>query len=221
MFIRAESALPRLEFELVFVDDGSSDGSFSDMEKFARFGRNVLLIRHERNAGMGAAIKTGIRASHGSQIITMDADLTFRAEDIRILLDAFEKHPDVDCISGSPYLGPGLLDEVQPVRRLMSKGVNLLYRMMLGWEITSVSPIFRLYKKDVFDRITLQSNNFEINAEILSKMIFSGLLVLEVPVALHHRQYGKSKINVTKSAKVHVRLLYKIFTTKYLNKHWS
>ena len=67
----------------------------------------------------------------------------------------------------------------------------------------------------------LTSENFEINAEILSKMIFRNMSILEVPVALHERKFGESKAKLTKSVKNHITILYKIFCVKYLKRNWT
>jgi hypothetical protein len=149
----------------------------------------------------------------------MDADLTFRPIDVAKLIQQYRKTP-ADCISGSPYLEKGLMEEVTPIRLLMSKSVNLLYRLLLGYHITCVSPIFRLYKTETLKNMHITSNNFEINAEIISKLLISKKQVVEVPVPLLKRRYGSSKINMGKEIKNYLLLLFKIFRTKYLNKEW-
>lgn len=206
--------------EIVLVDDTSRDASWTIISGITERRQDVVSVHHDKNRGMGGALKTGIENSHGDLLIFLDADLTFRPGDIRILLDEYRRSP-AECISGSPYLKPGLMDDVQPWRMFLSRSVNVLYRLLLGSQVTSVSPIFRLYRRDVFDRITLMSENFEINAEILSKLIFSGMTIREVPVALHKRQHGESKAQLGKSIKNHVRILFRIFCVKYLGREWK
>jgi dolichol-phosphate mannosyltransferase len=207
------------DFEIIMIDDASTDSSWKIIDTLTKKRIDSIGLRHPKNRGMGGAIKTGIEKSHGSMLIFLDADLTFEPKDIKILLEEFFKNP-ADCISGSPYLIPGLMDDVQYYRMILSKCVNILYRLLLGKHVTSVSPIFRLYKHEVFDKISITSENFEINAEILSKMIFQEMSIKEVPVALHERRYGKSKAKLTKSMKNHVKILYKIFKVKYLKQQW-
>jgi hypothetical protein len=126
-----------------------------------------------------------------------------------------------DCISGSPYLEKGLMEEVTPFRLLMSKSVNFLYRLLLGGKITCVSPIFRLYKRSVLIEMKISSRNFEINAEIISKLLIEGKKVVEVPVPLLKRKYGESKINIKKEIKNNILLLFKIINTKYFHQEWA
>lgn len=207
-------------FEYVFVDDGSCDDTVVRIKEITRERSDVIVLVHQKNSGMGIAIKTGIGSSHGDLVITMDADLTFRPIDVELLIRKYhETH--ADCISGSPYLGKGLMEEVTPIRLLMSKTVNFLYRILLGGGITCVSPIFRLYKRSVLDEIAITSRNFEINAEIISKLLIRGGTVFEIPVPLLKRKYGESKINVKREIGNNIILLYRIFKTKYLHREWS
>jgi dolichol-phosphate mannosyltransferase len=150
----------------------------------------------------------------------MDADLTFRPVDVGKLLEKY-RETGADCISGSPYLEKGLMEEVTPFRLLMSRTINFLYRVLLGGGITCVSPIFRLYRRSVLDTLKISSRNFEINAEIISKLLINGNSVVEVPVPLLKRKYGDSKINVKKEVKNYILLLYRIFRTKYLGREWK
>ena len=208
------------KFEIVLVDDTSRDASWEIISSFIEKRPAVTGVHHEKNRGMGGAMKTGIEKSSGDLLVFLDADLTFRPGDIRILVEEYRRSP-AECISGSPYLGPGLMDDVQRWRMFLSRCVNILYRFLLGTRVTSVSPIFRLYQRHVFDEITVLSENFEINAEILSKMIFWRMSIREVPVALHKRQFGKSKAQLGKSVTNHIRILYRIFCVKYLGWEWT
>lgn len=207
------------KFNYIFVDDGSKDDTVEQLQKITKHRSDVKILEHRVNQGMGNAIKTGLVSCNGDLIITMDADLTFRPVDITILIRKYLE-TDADCISGSPYLEKGLMEEVTPFRLLMSKSVNFLFRLLLGSQITCVSPIFRLYKRSVLNEMDITSSNYEINAEIISKLIISGKNVVEVPVPLLKRKYGESKINFLKEIKNYILLLYKIFKTKYLHKDW-
>jgi glycosyltransferase involved in cell wall biosynthesis len=205
--------------EFIMVDDGSKDDTVVQMQKLIQERNDVILIKLEINQGMGSAIKSGIAASKGNLIITMDADLTFRPVDVSKLIAKY-RETNADCVSGSPFLKEGLFENVATHRLIISKSINFLYRLLLGSNISCVSPIFRLYKREIFDTMKISSNNFDINAEIISKLIISGKKVVEVPVPLLKRRYGKSNINIRKEAINYLVLFYKIFKTKYLNKEW-
>lgn len=206
--------------EYIMVDDGSRDDTLKILQQIQEKRRDIVVVSHGRNRGMGAAIKTGIDHSKGDLIVTIDSDLTFRPHDIHTLVKAY-RETAADCVSGSPYLEKHLMKEVSIHRLGISKSVNLLYRLLLGDGITCVSPIFRLYKRTVLDELTIESNNFEINAEIISKLIIKGKRIVEVPVELHKREHGESKIVIQKEIKNNIVLLSKIFKTKYLHAEWN
>jgi dolichol-phosphate mannosyltransferase len=207
-------------FQYVFVDDGSRDDTYTLLQELARTRADVVAVTNGTNKGMGAAIKEGLLHSSGDLIVTMDSDLTFRPEDILTLIAAYREFQP-DCVSGSPYIHRGLLEEVTLFRYLLSRSVNTFYRVLLGPRITCVSPIFRLYREDVLKSMTIRSNNFEINAEIIAKLILGGKSVVEVPVALHARKHGVSKISVKKEINNHIRLLTKIGKVRLLHEDWD
>lgn len=209
----------RTSFEFIFVDDGSRDDTVERLAEVTGARTDVKILRHGGNRGMGDAIKTGIAGSRGDLIVTMDADLTFRPADVAKLIEKYQI-TRADCISGSPYLGKGLLEDVTPFRQLTSRSVNLLYRFLLGGDITCVSPIFRLYRRSALEGLNMTSSNFEINAEIISKLLISGRRVVEVPVPLFTRRYGTSKINLRKEIRNYLVLFFRIFRTKYLRREW-
>jgi len=209
-----------MEFEFVFVDDGSRDDTAGRLADLATSRSDVTILRHERNRGMGEAIRTGLAASRGDLIITMDADLTFRPADVAKLIEGY-RATGADCVSGSPYLEKGLMEEVSASRLLMSRSVNFLYRLLLGGNISCVSPIFRLYRRNALDGLKITSRNFEINAEIISKLLISHRKVVEVPVPLLARRHGSSKINLRKEIGNYLVLLFRIFRIRYLHGEWE
>jgi len=207
--------------EFVFVDDGSRDNTLQYLKNLEIKKGNITVIPHGINRGVGAALKTGFAGSKGNLIITMDSDLTYKPEDIEKLLMAY-KETDADCISASPYRRRDQANEISsPVRLFVSKAVNFLYRILLKNDITCVSAIFRLYKKNVLDQLTLESNNFEIDAEILSKLILNGKSVKEIGVKLYEREYGESKLNIKKEIKNNLKILSKIFKARFFKKTWE
>lgn len=207
-------------FEFIFVDDGSSDDTVEQVKAITLNRPDIKILVHQKNSGMGTAIITGLGSSLGELVITMDADLTFRPVDVEKLIEKY-RETDADCVSGSPYLEKGLMEEVTPFRLLMSKTVNFLYRVLLWSRISCVSPIFRLYRRSVLTEMNISSRNFEINAEIISKLLIVGKKVVEVPVPLLKRKYGESNINIKKEIKNYLLLLYRIFKTKYLHSEWK
>ena len=100
-------------------------------------------------------------------------------------------------------------------RIFLSKGINVLYSMLLRQKIASISSIFRLYKAKDVKKLKLEATGFDINAEILFQLIKEKKKIVEVPVTLGNRKHGISKLNIKKEMFNHLKMLKKIFVWKY------
>lgn len=192
-------------YEIVVVDDGS----FDQTAEVARgLGPKVNLVQHEKNKGLGAAIRTGISAAKGDLVITMDTDLTFAPSDVPKLLERYAKG-DVDIVSGSPKLA-GYGKEIPTYRVIVGKLSTLIYSLIFGSKITAVTPIFRLYRRQDLVDLPLVATGFDINAEILFYLVRRGKRVGEVPTMLTQRIHGESKLNYRKEMQRHLRLVWRM-----------
>lgn len=198
-------------FEIVVVDDGSTDNSIKEILNIKE--PCIKLIKHPKNLGLGHAIRTGIDNAAGDLLVTLDADFTFSPKFIPLLLENMKKRPDIDFIIGSPALG-GHEKNIHFMRVIVSKTANKIYSFLLGRKATAVTPIFRLYKTEQLKNLTLESKGFEIVAEILFKLVFSGKKFLEVPVPLTRRIYGVSHLNYRREIIRHFFLILKILKWK-------
>ncbi|MBD3251380.1 glycosyltransferase [Candidatus Uhrbacteria bacterium] len=192
-------------YEVVIIDDGSMDHTANVAQQL---GDRVRLIQHDRNRGLGAAVRTGITDAKGELVITMDSDLTFTPKDVLKLLERYRKG-DVDVVSGSPKLA-GYGKEIPSHRILIGKLSTLVYSIVFGRWLSAVTPIFRLYQKKDLDELTLQSTGFDINAEILFELVQRGKRVAEVPTMLTQRIHGESKLDYKKEMKRHLRLVLRM-----------
>lgn len=197
--------------EFIFIDDGSSDQTWAGLRKLQTEHPDIKLLQHPDNLGLGMALRTGFEATSGDIILTLDSDLTFHPREIPVLLEAYTGKEG--CIMGSPFMGT--FASVGWMRRFLSWGVNFLYRLVLGRKLTSTSSIFRLYKTSVIRALRLTSRSFDINAEIVSKMIIKKEAVKEVPVTLAVRQWGRSKINVAREIFNHLKMFVRILGWKF------
>jgi len=193
--------------ELIFVDDGSVDGTLSKIkDKFGSgsvSGIAFLYLRHNTNLGLGAALRTGFSNANGDVIVTMDSDGTYEFSCIPELLSLLT--PEVDIVTASPYHKFGRVVGVPAHRLFLSKGSSLLYRVLLDWHIYTYTCLFRAYRSSVIENIAFSSNDFLAGTEILVKAILQGWHVAEYPAVLHKRQYGVSKAKIAKTVFSHLR----------------
>ena len=193
--------------EVLLIDDGSSDGTWDALvDTFSRLNRHNLEFRFERhsiNQGLGAALRTGFAASTGDVIITTDGDGSYHFNEIPNLLSHLQ--PDVDIVTASPYHPDGNVEGVAGYRLLLSRGSSFLYRILVDWRINTFTCLFRAYRREVIEKITVESDGYRGVTEILVKALLMGYRAGEYPATLHKRSLGTSKVRLIQTILDHLR----------------
>lgn len=180
-------------YQIVAVDDGSSDRTLDLLEKYASENPELVVLKHPVNMGMGRALRTGFEKAEGDVIITLDADLSYEPQYIHQLVqELHENH--LDIVIGSQYMAGGETEDIPFIRLFVSKMANKIVGYALDKNISTVTGILRAYRKEVIDSIEIEASGTEINPEILSKAIAIGFEVKEIPVKLKGRKLGESKV---------------------------
>ena len=177
----------RLDFEVVFVDDGSRDRSAEIIRGFRDADRRARLVRLKANAGETAATDAGLRAARGRRIVTMDADLQHDPRDIPTLLRALEQW---DAVTGW-RVNRG--DGDSSVRRISSRIANGVRNWISDDVIQDSGCTFRAFRRECLRGLVLY-RGFHRFIPTLLKM--NGYRVLEVPVRNRPRRFGQSKYGV-------------------------
>ncbi len=170
------------EYEVLVVDDGSADETAAVTGCFAEKNPRIRLLRHERNQGYGAAVRTGLAAASKDLICLMDADGQFRLGDLDKL---FSKIDSCDVVTGYR-----LARRDWAGRRLLGKTGVFLLRVLLGLKVHDPDCGFKLYKRSALQGLTLRSNQLFIHAEMLAQFRRKGVRVEEIAVTHYPRERG-------------------------------
>lgn len=198
--------------EIVFVDDGSTDGTAAALAALESADPRVRVETHPANRGVGAAMRTGIAASSGDRVVVYDVDRTYPLADADRLLGALGE--GVDVATATPYGAPGAFEDVPWFRRLLSGGASALYRLVLGRRARGIGCFtcaFRAYRGELARRLRFRSDGFPAAAEMLGRLLLSGAQVVEVPSALSARTEGQSKMRVVRATLGHLGNLWRLF----------
>ena len=170
------------DFEIIVVDDGSSDRTGEIADELTKKDRRIKVIHHPQNLGYGAALISGFRGASKDLIFFTDCDLQFDVSEIKKLLSYI---PEYDVVIG--YRSP----RRDPFMRLVNAwGWKWLNRILFGLKVRDIDCAFKLFKKEAIKSIQIKSRGAMISAEILIRLFQKGYKIKEVPVTHLPRKAG-------------------------------
>ena len=171
------------DFEIIVVDDGSQDDSGRIIEGWCREHVRIRCVRHARNGGYGAALRSGLGAARGELVFFSDADLQFDLTELEKLL---EHTGDFDIVAG--YRSP----RRDPWPRLAIACVwGVLVRILFGLRVRDIDCAFKVFRRRVVDSVPLASLGAFINTELLVRARAQGFRIHQVPVSHRRRSRGR------------------------------
>jgi glycosyltransferase involved in cell wall biosynthesis len=193
---RAEQAISEVlgtqlptDFELVIVDDGSTDGT-REILRGRDWGERVRLFEHEVNRGKGAAIQTALREARGEFACIFDADLEYDPADLALLMPALIDGRANACFGVRAFDG---YTSHSFLFVLGNKGVTLACNMLFNVYLHDIMTCHKMIRTDVFRSLSLQSAGFAIEPEITARLVQKGERIFEVPVHYRARSNEEGK----------------------------
>src|ERR1700689_322618 len=196
-------------FELVFVDDGSSDRTYKLLEEIAAVDSRVLVVKLRRNFGQTSALAAGFDHSQGEFILAMDGDLQHDPNDIPAFLEKLEEGYDV--VSG---WRKERIDNFV-MRRIPSRCANWLMAKLSGVDIHDFGTTFKAYRREVIQNIPLYG---EMHRFIPALASWYGASICEIPIKNVNRERGKSHYGIGRTFRVFFDLLTIRFLLKYMSR---
>ncbi len=194
-------------YEVIFVDDGSTDGSFAEITKIAQGDSNVRAVQFRRNFGQTAAMSIGIRTSRAPYIVTLDSDLQNDPADVPAMLKKMEEGFDV--VSGWRKSRQDNL-----LKTIPSRIANRLISHVTGVRISDFGCTLKVYKREYLEGVPLYG---EMHRFMPVFAAWHGAKVAELPVHHNPRQHGKSHYGIDRT----LRVILDLFTVKFLHTYIS
>jgi glycosyltransferase involved in cell wall biosynthesis len=192
-------------FEIIFVDDGSTDGSPVVLEDLHRQDSRVRVIQFRRNLGKSAALSVGFSASRGNVIVTMDADLQDDPEEIPKFLEALDQ--GYDLVSGWKF------PRLDPLSKTLPSAVfNWTTGKITGLPLHDLNCGFKAYRREVVEELHIHG---ELYRYIPLLAHWRGFKITEIKVHHHPRQYGKSKYGLERFSRGFLDLWTVLFLNRY------
>lgn len=206
-----QATLPDRRVHILFVDDGSPDGTASEVERLAAEHEHIHLLERPEKRGIGTAYLDGFREAIAkidpSVFVQMDADLQHPPERIVDLVTALG---DSDVALGSRYVPGGGIEGWSWRRRLVSRGANWLARVVLGLSVKDATTGFKALNRrsvDLLVGVSLSSSGFIYQVESVFLFERNGLRIKEVPFLFRQRTRGESKLSLEEIFEFLVRII--------------
>lgn len=179
-----------LDKEIIAVDDSSTDNTYEILQAEAANDPRMRIIRHPRNRGKGAAVRSGLAHASGEIVIIQDADLEYDPNDYYELVKPIvEKR--VEVVFGSRFMGRHT--GMYFWNALGNKGLTFLTNFLFNSWISDMETCYKVMRTDVMRSLHLKSNDFRLEPEITAKVLRQGYRIYEVPVSYLGRTYEEGK----------------------------
>jgi glycosyltransferase involved in cell wall biosynthesis len=180
--------------EIIVVDDFSSDRSREVVDGIARQDARVRLLTHERNRGKGAAVRSGIAAATGEVLLIQDADLEYDPGEYRRLLRPIMEGT-ADVVYGSRFRGGDEARVLYFWHSIANRALTLLSNMCTNLNLTDMETGYKVFRREVLQRISLRENRFGFEPEVTAKIARLRPMprIFEIGISYHGRTYAEGK----------------------------
>jgi glycosyltransferase involved in cell wall biosynthesis len=184
---KLRQSLDGFAFEVVLVDDGSTDGT-TDLVKKLGPGRNLF---HTKNQGKGAALRTALQHVRGEIVVIQDADLEYDPVDIpKLIQPILDGHADV--VFGSRFRGS--TQRIHLYWHRVANGLlTWLANALFNLNLSDMETGYKAFRRSVLERIEIRENRFGVEPELTAKIAKQGCRIYEVPISYFGRDYAQGK----------------------------
>ena len=200
-----------LEYEIIIVDDGSTDGTGATLKEIQLKNKNLRVVSLVRNYGQSTALQAGFDHSTGDVLITMDGDLQNDPADIPKIIDVLKNNHEIDLVAGwRKDRQDSILN-----RKLPSMFANYLISYTTGIKLRDYGCSLKGYRRELVSKFRLYGEMHRFIPAIAAEV---GAKIIEIPVKHHPRITGKSKYGIDRTLRVILDLIWIQFSRRYMHR---
>lgn len=180
-------------FEVLLVNDGSTDKTLEIVQKLTETEPNLKVVSYPKNRGRGYALRQGFSAASGEYIVATESDLNWGSD---IILRLFQelKNGNADLVIASPHMKGGGMKNVPFSRYALSYLGNKIFSLGFNIPITMATGMTRGYKREILNKLALESDGKELHPEILYKALDIGARIKEIPAVLRWKKPAQGEV---------------------------
>ena len=178
--------------QLIVVDDASTDGTWEKLQSATGGDARVTLVRHEKNQGKGAALRTGFARATAFVVMVQDADLEYDPQEYyRVLVPILTGKADV--VFGSRFLGAGAHRVLYYWHSVGNNFLTTFSNMATNLNLSDMEACYKAFRRDVIQKTRIEENRFGFEPEIVAKMARLNVRIYEVAISYYGRTYAEGK----------------------------
>lgn len=177
------------EYEILMIDDGSTDGTREILEKIKNENNYKVLFK-EKNSGKGESLKLGFKKAVGQYVIVQDADLEYDPKDYLKLLEEISKHKKT-VVYGSRFMGE--YKDMSSLHYFGNQLLTYITNLLYGVKLTDMETCYKLFPRELIQSLKLRASRFEFEPEVTAKILKKGYKIVEVPISYAGRSHSEGK----------------------------
>ena len=190
--------------EILICEGPSKDDSARIADELAKDPK--VSVIHMKERGYGRAVKTGLKEAKTDKVVVMMSDLSDDPKDLPKIVEKLDDH---DVVIGSRFVKGGKMNNYPFMKHVANRAFNNFARILFGYPYKDTTNSFKGYRKEILNDIELESNDFDVTAELLLKAHRKGCRITEVPVTWTNRVAGKANLNLRRVGGKYLRTVLK------------
>ncbi|MDH3716527.1 MAG: glycosyltransferase family 2 protein [Planctomycetota bacterium] len=215
--LHVELRLRGVPHEIVVVDDGSADDTWSILERMAKRIDEILPVQNAAPHGFGRAVQCGLEQYTGDAVVIMMAD---ESDDCRDVVRYWEKlNEGFECVFGSRFIKGGGVIDYPKIKYLLNRLANLFIRLLFRIKLNDTTNAFKAYRRSVIDGCRpLLAPHFNLTVELPLKAIVRGYSWTVIPITWRNRRTGLAKLKIREMGSRYFFIVMYLWLEKYFSR---